>query len=399
MKFYIQMGHGMQSICKELTEYWGESTTIISPLNMPLPEKVKPFSESLRKIGGQVLFDPQMYSPRKYHKNLQKYSYFPKDGITSIELGECGAVISALAKINDEIESEAFILPSQTITAYDERWNGVQNSVAVQGRHAANGRKTFQTLSLSGDAITDETQIERIVQSASQWDVDGIYIVCEHPQRYYLVDKPIWIANLLSLVAGIKRSGKEVVVGYANHQLLCLALAKCDAIASGNFLNVRWFQPEHFETIDDNEPSRRATWYYCPQVLSEYKVTYLDVAKRSELLSRMMPPPDMGNPYSSMLFQGALPSSTNYKERDSFKHYLHCLRIQAMTSAKSTYAETLNSLTLSYSTASTLFEGLRNARIKGQERDFFEIIDANEAAISLFDKEFGFAMSQEWNAL
>ena len=38
----------------------------------------------------------------------------------------------------------------------------------------------------------------------------------------------------------------------SSHQLLCMALAKCDAIASGNFLNLRWFQPEHFETIDDN---------------------------------------------------------------------------------------------------------------------------------------------------
>ena len=51
----------------------------------------------------------------------------------------------------------------------------------------------------------------------------------------------------MSLVAGIKRLGKEVVVGYANHQMLPLALAKCDAIAARNFLNVHWFQPEQFE--------------------------------------------------------------------------------------------------------------------------------------------------------
>jgi len=398
MDFYIQMGHGMQKICLELSEYWGGATVILSPLNIS-PDKVKPFSKSLQKVNGRVLIDPQMYSPRKYHKNLQKYDYFPKSGITSIEMGDCNDVLSALAKINSEINSEAFILPSQTISMFDERWHKVQNALAQKGRAFADGRKVFHTISLSSAVATDDSQIESIVQSVSQWDVDGVYIVCEHPQHYYLVDIPIWIANLLSLVAGIKRTGKKVIVGYASHQLLCLALAKCDAIASGNFLNVRWFQPEHFETIDNDEPSRRAIWYYCPQIFSEYKVTYLDVAKRSNLLSRMEPPVHMRNPYSSVLFQGALPSSTQYREGDSFKHYLHCLMIQSRDSVKPSYKETLNALTISYNTASSLFEGLRDAKIRGQDRDFFEIIDANEAAISLFDNEFGFAVKQEWNTI
>jgi hypothetical protein len=398
MKFYIQMGHGMQKICTELSEYWGGATVILSPLNMTAG-KLKPFSESLRKSGGQVLLDPQMYSPRKYHKNLQKYDYFPKDGITNIEMGDCNEVIASLAQINCEIDSEAFILPSQTISKFDERWHKVQTAVANQGRQYAAGRKTFQTISLSCDAITDEAQIESIVQSASQWDIDGVYIVCEHPQRYYLVDKPIWVANLLSLVAGIKRSKKEVIVGYANHQLLCLALAKCDAIASGNFLNVRWFQPEHFETTENDDPSRRATWYYCPQAFSEYKVTYLDVAKRADILPSISPPNNMKNPYSEVLFKGALPSATNYKEPDSFKHYLHCLKLQCESATKENYHQTRDALMISLETASSIIAGLREAKIKGQDRDFSEIIDVVEAAVSLLDKEYGFPLSQEWDSL
>jgi len=396
MDFYIQMGHGMQSLCTELSEYWNGATVILSPLNM-LPNKLKVFSESIRKTGGHVLLDPQMYSPRKYHKNLQKHDYFPKSDITSIEIGDCSEVLTALAQVNIDINSEAFILPSQTITKFDERWSKVQNSVALQGRKYAEGRKVYHTISLSGEAIIDEIQIENIVQSTTQWDIDGVYIVCEHPQRYYLVDKPIWVANLLSLVAGIKRSGKKVVVGYANHQLLCLTLAKCDAIASGNFLNVRWFQPEHFETTDNTDPSRRSKWYYCPQALSEYKVTYLDVAKRAKLLSSMYPPANMANPYSEVLFKGALPSSTNYNEADSFKHYLHCLKIQCQNASYATYAQTRDAFMLSLETASSIISGLRDVKIKGQDRDFSEMIDVVEAAVSLFDNEFGFTVAQEWN--
>jgi hypothetical protein len=398
MKLYIQMGHGMQKICTELSEYWGGATVILSPLNT-VEKKLKPFSASLWKTGGHVLLDPQMYSPRKYHKNLQKYNYFPKAGITNIEMGDCGDVIASLAQMNSEINSEAFILPSQTISKFDERWHKVQSAVANQGRQYANGRKLFQTISLSSDAITDETQIENIVQSASQWDVDGVYIVCEHPQRYYLIDKPIWVVNLLSLVAGIKRSKKEIIVGYANHQLLCLALAKCDAIASGNFLNVRWFQPEHFETTENDDPSRRAIWYYCPQAFSEYKVTYLDVAERAGILASMSPPNNMKNPYSDVLFKGALPSATNYKEPDSFKHYLHCLKLQCESATKENYHQTRDALMVSLKTASAIIAGLREAKIKGQDRDFSEIIDVVEAAVSLLDKEYGFPLSQEWELL
>lgn len=44
---------------------------------------------------------------------------------------------------------------------------------------------------------------------------------------------PIWFTNLLSLVAGLKLLEKEVIVGYANHQMLALACTGVDAIATG----------------------------------------------------------------------------------------------------------------------------------------------------------------------
>jgi len=77
MRFYIQMGHGMQKICTELSKYWNGATVILSPLNIS-PEKLNTFSATIQKTGGSILLDPQIYSPRKYHRNLQKYDYFPK---------------------------------------------------------------------------------------------------------------------------------------------------------------------------------------------------------------------------------------------------------------------------------------------------------------------------------
>ena len=396
MKFYLQMGHGMQTMCKDLSEAWGGSTVILSPQNIHPTKKLLPFAESMRKVGGTVLFDPQLYAPRNYQKNLQKHDYWPQSDFTNIALGECSELLTKLAEINTTLHAEAFILPSSIINRIDDRWGKVQGAIASQARKVAKGKRLLLTVALGKEVLSDDTQVESIVRYAERWDIDGVYIVSEHPERYYLIDKPIWVANLMSLVAGIKRLGKEVVVGYANHQMLPLALAKCDAIAAGNFLNVRWFQPEHFETTESNDPSRRTTWYYCPQALSEFKVAYLDVAHRAGVLGVIATPTQMENEFSNILFGGAMPSSTNYKESDSFKHYLHCLRIQCKLASKSTYAETRNFQFAQLETAARILTGLHNERIKGQDRDFGEICDVNEAAIQIFDKEFGFAMAREW---
>ena len=399
MNFYLQMGHGMKTICEDLCKAWQGATVILSPQNIYPTEKLLPFAASLKKINGRVLFDPQLYTPRKYHKNLQQHAYWPQSGLTNLELGDCCELITTLASINSAIASEAFILPSNIISKVDERWGKLQAAIANQARQVANGQRIMLTVALGKGVLMEDSQAENITHFANQWDAEGVYIVCEHPERYYLVDKPIWIANLLSLVAGIKRQGKTVVIGYANHQMLPLALAKCDAIAAGNFLNVRWFQPEHFETIENDDPSRRSTWYYYPQALSEYKVAYLDVAKRVGILPTMAPPPTMVNEYSKVLFEGEMPSSTNYKEGDSFKHYLHCLKTQCEFVSKPSYNETRDTQFAQLETAARLIDGLHTERIKGQDRDFREIIDVNEAAIQIFDKEFGFAMSQEWGSL
>lgn len=395
MDFFIQMGHGMQRICRDLSNEWDGATVIVSPQNVK-QDKLEAFAKNIRAAKGTVLFDPQFYTPRKYHKHISQYDYWPETGITQLENGSCEVLVKRLADLNARIGAESFILPSHLTNNPGDVWNRYQTAVANQARKNSK-LSLLHTIALSHPVLDSDELVERIIQCVATWDVDGIYLVCEHPERYYLVDKPLWLANILALVAGIKRLGKKVAVGYASHQMLCLSLAKCDAIASGNFLNVRWFQPEHFETVDSDEISRRSKWYYCPQTLSEYKVSFLDVAKGMDKLSWLKPPSNMTNKFSIMLFGEALPSSTNYTETDSHCHYLHSLRTQCKMAAKPTYQETKDYQRVVLETAEKLLNGLRNDGIRGQDRDFGEIIDVNRAAISLFDKNYGFAMAHEWN--
>lgn len=398
MELYIQMGHGMQRMCLDLFTHWGGGTIILSPLNIQ-PKSIVGFSSNVQKLGGNVLLDPQLYYPRKYHKNLPQYEYWPQEGITLLETGSFDTVIESLVQLNADVGAKIMILPSFTANRVDAIWDNLQRSIISCAKEKAPDYEFYHTIALSGSVVTDEEQIEKIVGCVENWDVSGLYIVCEHPSNKYLVDDTLWISNLLALVAGLKRLSKKVIVGYSNHQQLCLAAAKCDAIASGNFRNVRWFQPEHFETTESDETSRRAKWYYCPQALTEFKVTFLDIAQRMSILPTMKVAGKMENPYSEMLFSGAIPSSTGYGESESFKHYLWCLNEQCNMAVRSTYKETVDAQMAMLDTAEQVLSALHDKRIKGQDRDFLDIVSVNQAALAAHDIAYQFSLSNEWNHL
>lgn len=46
-----------------------------------------------------------------------------------------------------------------------------------------------------------------------------------------------------------------------------------------------------------------------------------------------------------------------------------------------------------------ILSGLRSKGIRGQDRDFSDIIDVNRAAIAVHDAEFRFTLSREWKTL
>lgn len=398
MELYLQMGHGMQQLCLDLFSEWKHGTIILSPMNIA-PNHITAFSARVKKAGGNIIFDPQLYYPRKYQKKLLQYPYWPQEGITLLENGAFDTVIDSLFQINDELGTAFILLPSFTTAQIDSIWNKLQKSIIMAAKQESYQAKLYQTIALSNQVMVDENQVEAIVGFAEEWDVDGFYIVCEHPSNEYLVSNALWVSNQLALVAGLKRLGKKVVVGYSNHQQLCLAASKCDAIASGTFRNVRWFQPEHFETVESDEASQRAKWYYCPQALTEFKITFLDIAQRMSLLPMMSTAGSMQNSYSEMLFSGAIPSSTGYGERESFKHYLWCLNEQCNIATRPTYKETLDAQFMMLDTAEQILTSLHDKRIKGQDRDFLDIVSINQAALSAHDMAYQYSLSQEWNIL
>lgn len=388
------------ALSKELIEKWGGGTVILSPRDLKRAQMLK-FSNELKRINGKLVLDPQFYLPRANHQKLTAHSFWPNN-FNTVSFTRDGVSRMLQTIKNDYIDPldvEFFITPSMFSSDIDDDWYNLHELLIDNTLRIIENRDIYHTLSLSSDLLRDEGKIHTLLEYLENWDVKGYYVVAEPYKNSYLVEDPVWITNLLDLCAGIKRLGKKVIVGYSNHQDLYLSLAKVDAIATGTFLNTRRFNPAKFRQAEEDQFSRKTTWYYCPQALSEYQIPFLDMAHRVGVLDRLRPDAAYQSSFADMLFSGAQPTSTNFSERFAFRHYIQCLKYQVETISRSTYIETKTALKIQLETAISLTSHFREMGIRGKDRDFLNVAEVNLAAIDQFHHLRGMIFEQVWDSL
>lgn len=401
MDLYLQFGYGMMDLSKTLVKKWKRGHVIASPRDIQ-PDSLAPFSKDIKKAGGDPLLDPQFYLPDADHHRLTSHIYWPS-GYSTTEFWTTKQVskfVEELVNLNIELGCNQIILPGLFAHSVDDTWLKTQGLVqTVANKLDIDDRILLATVALCHKAVSDDSQIAALLEDAESWEVDGIYLVCEHPDSEYLVSDANWITNVLDLVAGFRLQGKTVVLGYSNQQALIMGCAAASGIGSGTWMNVRSFPQEKFSAPEETVPMQRATWYYCPQALSEFKVPYLDVAHKQKLLDKLAPDARYQNEFSQMLFTGTQPSLTTFGEAQSFRHYLHCLYVQAQEAVKGTFQETIDHHRRVLDDAETLLDALHKVGIKGQNRDFMAAIDANRAAIATLDTNRGAMLKRKWASL
>lgn len=397
MKLYLQFGYGMIAHCAELLGGNVANGVILSPRDLTLEQLMNVGLEtsSSKKT---VLFDPQCYIRDADHERLTKHAYwkvFKRTATNSILTGSGAAeVVAPLYAYNVALQTEAVLLPGLMADAVTHDWLRWHRNIAAEGVQLVNDRPVFSTVALSTDATADESQIEAVVEEAARWDVSGFYVVAQAPK--YLVEDINWLANLMILTAGLKLLGKKVIVGYSNHQSLCLAAANVDAIASGTWLNVRAFDPSKFYIPDEDDVSRRTRWYYCPQALSEYKIVFLDAARRVGVLDELKPPAALGSKFADPLFAGAAPTSVNWAEQAAFRHYLTCLNGQVLQARKNSFDETVNQHRSLLDETESKLKRFRANGVLGGDRDFSQILDINRSAITMLTQARGAQLRRKW---
>lgn len=401
MELFLQFGYGMMDHSRTLIKEWGRGTVILSPRDLNA-DQLQKLANDMRKLGGSVLLDPQFYLPYADHERLRSHAYWPfsyqSNGFWTSR--EVATFVSELLLLNRRLGCRRFILPGVLASAVDDDWIARQEVVVTEANALdTSGIALIATVALSEAATRNDDQIHMILDAADRWEVDGVYLVCEHPKGDYLVGDPKWLANVLDLTAGFRLRGKSVIIGYCNQQMLIAASASATAIASGTWMNVRSFPPEKFRISYDDEIKQRTTWYYCPSALSEYKVSFLDIASDLGVLSLMAPPGRLNAGYADILFTAPQPSLAGFTEQTAFRHYLECLHRQVAEARKLTFDDTIAAHGQLLDDAEQLLRKLYNVGVRGQHRDFREIVDANRAALNVLRNNRGAMLRRNWEHL
>ncbi|WP_321367287.1 hypothetical protein [uncultured Desulfuromusa sp.] len=397
MELFLQFGHGMMEHCRQLVSRWGGGTVILSPRDLT-EDQLSTVSSDVIKRGGSTMLDPQFYDPRGDHHGLVKHTYWPENYTTSLFLpgAQLTQLLNDLIYLNDIAKTGKFILPSLYCERVDGDWLAVQGAIIDESVRLITDKPRFATICISGEALRFEEQVEALLNASEDWDVQGYYVVPEHPNGTYLVDDPMWLANLLNLCSGLKLQDRKVVVGYASHQMLPLACAGVNAIASGTWLNVRSFSTKKFQEPMSGQGGRRATWYYSPQTLSEYKLPFLDIAFSQGVLPSLAVPVTFSSKYADVLFSGAQPTTTTYSEQNAFRHYLDCVHYQCSQLVKASFQETVDSQLRLLDDVEGTIRVAHRAGVRGQDRDFSDCIDVSRAALGVFVDNRGFVMNRQW---
>lgn len=396
MELFLQLGYGMKQHCKTLIQEWGRGSVILSPRDMSTTDMCE-FSKALSKIGGDSLLDPQFYNPHANHPGILQHANWDPESATEEICSEEG-VISLVAKLkqeNDVIGTSAFILPSLFCKSVSQDFLDHQAMVAdVSARW--DDKPRYSSICLSNDVVKSSEQMAMVADSAGEWDVDGYYVIAEHPSNRYLIDDPVWVANCLQFCFELKSLGRHVVVGYTSPQMLLLACAKVDAIATGTWQNVRSFNIGKFDEPEPDTITRKKTWYYAPDIYGEYSIPFVQIAYKMGVLNKLKPSREFRHGYADQLFKDAPPETVRFGDREAFLHYLSCMHRQAELWSLPTFGERLSYALNQLNQAKIRNFELQSKGVSGQARDFSDIYDVNIAALKTFEHGSGFIAEQNW---
>ena len=398
MEMYLQLGSGMMQMTRDLIGDWGGGTAILSPRDFD-PKQLVTLANDVTELNGCVLFDPQFYLPYSEHKRLCSHQYWPKEYESGAfwSGGNLSTLVEEILALNAELKTSATLLPGLFGSAIDDDWLARQSTLIKAARASAPDTVLYATLALSAEVLRSEDAVHDVLEAFTEWEVDGAYLVCEHPNGDYLVADTMWISNVIDLTAGVKVKKRNAILGYSQHQMMIAACANADAIASGTWMNVRSFPPEKFNKAYEDERRSPTEWFYAPRVFSEYKIGALDTAYKVGLMDHLTIPEGVACSHVDALLSGVQPSAIGLDRPTSFKHYLACLHSQVEQSRQTSFATTVERYARLLDDAETRLAELHAKRIRGQNRDFNETIDSQRQALTILEQVRGPMLERTWN--
>ncbi|PSJ70890.1 hypothetical protein C7J99_03140 [Brevibacillus brevis] len=352
-------------------------------------------SKQLKKNGTRILFDPQFYVPGTNLEKIIKFPYFKNLAFQTIEFNKNHAVKFCEEVIDYQVNKmlvDDIILPNRYINAITTEWLEMQEIFIESSLHVKGNKKTYLTLALGPDVVLNTDTFDELIGNCVNYNVDGFYIVLKSPSNLYLIDNEAYIYSLLDAFLSLKLAGKQIILGYANQQSLIYSAVGVDFIASGNFRNVRSFNPDIFAEVDDEEDEilRRGTWYYDGNSLSEFKKEQLSLAYKRNI--KVFGP---SCEYCEPLLTALNPAIVLWKEPSAFKHYLLEIRRQWNSLMSVHASKRIDTVIKLLDDTSNHNSVLKEKGIKLGSRGFTDkIMDATFTALTAIKMDRGLDISQ-----
>ncbi|ABO49325.1 hypothetical protein Dred_0787 [Desulforamulus reducens MI-1] len=373
----------MMGLNKEFIKKYNNMGVILSPRSCTR-EQVEKHAAEIKNLGGTVLFDPQFYEPRTSHEKLLGYPYWEEISFETSEFTIsdqkelCKKVIDYQVNI---LKVKEVILPGRYSNVLSESWLEMQASFADYSSELSLGLPVYSTLAIGSDIVGESEMFDRIIDELVSFPVDGVYVVLRSPGDKFLVNDETYLYNVLDGLLSLCLAGKRIIVGYANQQSLIYSAAGISGIASGNFRNVRSFNPEIFDIQDEDTHITRATWYYDANTLSEFRPQQLSLAYRRGLSKHFGPSCD----YCKQLLKSPNPALVPWKEPSAFRHYLYELRRQWLEIDKVEPGNRIQFVKDMLYAASHRLEYLEENGFRPGQRAFSKYFDPTIGAVEAFE--------------
>ena len=357
---------------------------IMSPRNYTRTQ-IEQHARALHSIKAPVLFDPQFYQPRTERENILNYPYW--EGLTfgTVDFASTGAATLCKKVIEYQVgvlDVDEVILPGRYTNALTEEWLETQHVFAQTSAGMSLDRPVYATLALGPDIVSNREVFDKLLNEVVTYAVDGLYVILRRPNDGFLVTDDVYLYNLLDGFLSLNLSGKKVILGYANQQSLVFAGAGVSGLASGNFRNVRSFNPQMFDVVETQE-MRRATWYYDAGTLSEFRVQALGLAYQRGLSGSFGPVCKHCRP----LLESSNPAQVPWGEPKAFRHYLTELNRQWQEIQSKPTHHRISVVKQSLDAATGRLNSLISRGLRPGERSFASAFEPTLGALTAFSTD------------
>ena len=269
------MGHLTENLVSE-DGLEGFSGIVLSPVNRQPGDLARDIQKFRTVRSFDIVFDPQLYSPRDQRGELGKYSYYPSD-IETAEFGNANwwkklteAVCESATSLGVDAICSPITLPAKTNDSFYSQC--ADNFELLRETLAHTSVRPLMTLLVHLRDLESPDDAMRIASIVTRATPSGCYLIYEAEQEGRKeISNPESLYGLMVLIAALERANCRVLASHASAELLLLKAAGATSCSTGKYFNLRRFTRKRFTAIDDDAGGTQSAYWFEHSLLANLK--------------------------------------------------------------------------------------------------------------------------------